>query len=187
MVEKEEKRGCVYFFKHVGLTPIKIGFSSNESPLGRFEQFKTYAPYGAELIGFIRTSEPLKLETLLHSKHASQRLMGEWFEISIEQVKNDIELFSNISDIEDKNNFELEWCRKIEEEVVFFKGFEKNDHMEVTLRALNHDENFNRTELAQKLGVSRMTIVRNVREIQKNIEIQALKNAEYVTIKKSKE
>lgn len=184
MVVKEEKRGCVYFFKHVGLTPVKIGFSSNESPIGRFEQFKTYAPYGAELIGFIRTSEPTKLESLLHSKHASQRLIGEWFEISIEQVNNDIDLFSSISDIEDKNNFELEWCRKIEEETVLFKGFEKSDHMEVTLRAFNQDENFNRTELAQKLGVSRMTIVRNVREIQKAMKTQALRDAGCVTIKK---
>ncbi len=166
MIEKEEKRGCVYFFKHVGLTPVKIGFSSNESPIGRFEQFKTYAPYGAELIGFIRTSEPTRLESLLHAKHASQRLIGEWFEISIEQVKNDIKLFSNISDIEDKNNFELEWCRKIEEESLYFKGLKKSDHREATLRAFNQDENFNRTELAEKLGVSRMTIVRNIREIQ---------------------
>ena len=169
MLEQEEKRGCVYFFKHVGLTPVKIGFSSNETPIGRFEQFKTYAPYGAELIGFIRTSEPAKLESLLHAKHASHRLIGEWFEISIEQVKSDIKLFSNLSDIEDKNNFEIEWCKKIDEESLYFKDFKKIDHREATLRAFNQDENFNRTELAEKLGVARVTIARNIREIKKNM------------------
>jgi len=37
MEEKSEK-GCVYFFRHIGLTPVKIGFSTNESPFDRFEQ-----------------------------------------------------------------------------------------------------------------------------------------------------
>ena len=88
-----EEKGCVYFLKHVGLSPIKIGFSTNESPYSRFEQFKTYAPYGAELIGFIRTHDAKGLETELHSKFSNLRLKGEWFELSIEDANKYIKLY----------------------------------------------------------------------------------------------
>ena len=40
-----ENKGCVYFFRHIGLSPIKIGYSTHESPLDRFNQFKTYAEF----------------------------------------------------------------------------------------------------------------------------------------------
>jgi len=86
----ENKKGCVYFFKHKGLDPIKIGYSTNESPIDRFESFKTYAPYGALLIGFIKSIDAKKLETLLHRKYKNQRLDGEWFNLTIEQVVSEI-------------------------------------------------------------------------------------------------
>jgi len=81
---EQEQKGCVYFFRHIGLTPVKIGYSTHESPIKRFEQFKTYAPYGSELIGFIRTYDAKKLETILHERFSAHRLGGEWFEISQE-------------------------------------------------------------------------------------------------------
>lgn len=40
-MEIQEKKGCVYFFKHVGVDGIKIGCSSKENLLHRFEQFQT--------------------------------------------------------------------------------------------------------------------------------------------------
>ena len=110
MGNKKEK-GCVYFFKHVGLSPIKIGFSTNESPLERFEQFKTYAPYGAELIGFIRTHNAKELETELHLKFANVRLKGEWFDLSIEDVNKWVEFYSSLEDIEEENNFKVAWAK----------------------------------------------------------------------------
>ena len=70
------KKGCVYFFKHVGLSPIKIGYTENESPINRFETFKTYAPYGAEIVGFFRCNNPLKIEAELHFKYSHRRLKG---------------------------------------------------------------------------------------------------------------
>ena len=156
MVEKE--KGCVYFFKHVGLTPVKIGFSTNESPLNRFDQFKTYAPFGAELIGFIRAREPLELETILHAKHSSKRLKGEWFEITKEEVQKDIEFYSNISDIEDMNNFQIEWAKSLgaKNEELKYNG----DAKSYVISMYNKNANFNRTEIANKIGVSRMTIHR---------------------------
>ena len=111
-MENTEK-GCVYFFRHIGLTPIKIGYSENESPIKRFEQFKTYAPFGAELIGFIRTENAKKLETELHQKYSRDRIKGEWFEISKEDAEKCISFYSNLEDIEEMNNFQVSWAKKI--------------------------------------------------------------------------
>lgn len=108
----EKNKGCVYFFKHTGLDPVKIGYSANASPIKRFEQFKTYAPYGAQLIGFINTIDPEKLESDLHKKYRSHRMMGEWFDIKIEDVNKEILFHSNIEDIRDKNEFEILWAKK---------------------------------------------------------------------------
>lgn len=106
-----EEKGCVYFFKHIGLTPIKIGFSNSESPLKRFEQFKTYAPYGSELIGFIITNEAKKLETLLHLKFSNKRLKGEWFELSMDEVKSNIDLYTGIEQANDMNDFIISYAK----------------------------------------------------------------------------
>ena len=111
----EIKRGCVYFFRHVGLTPIKIGYSTNESPINRFNQFKTYAPYGSELLGFIIISDAKELETLLHRKYASKRLNGEWFDLTEDEVNKEIDFYTNVSDIKDRNDFQIAWAKQIED------------------------------------------------------------------------
>jgi hypothetical protein len=105
------ERGCVYFFRHIGLSPVKIGYSTNESPINRFESFKTYAPYGAELLGFIMTKESKELETILHERFSTNRLKGEWFEISKEDVQKVVSFYSNIEDIKEKNEFEIAYAK----------------------------------------------------------------------------
>ncbi len=105
-------KGCVYFFKHVGLSPIKIGYSTNTSPIGRFDQFKTYAPFGAELIGFIKTHNAKELETQLHQKFASMRLVGEWFEMTVPDAEKWIKFYSDIEDIQEMNNFQVAWAER---------------------------------------------------------------------------
>lgn len=107
------EKGCVYFFRHIGLTPIKIGYSENESPIKRFEQFKTYAPFGAELIGFIRTTRAKQLETALHQKYSRDRIKGEWFEITKEESEKCISFYSNLEDIEEMNSFQIAWANKL--------------------------------------------------------------------------
>lgn len=107
-----ECKGCVYFFRHIGLTPVKIGYSTSESPIERFQQFKTYAPYGAELLGFIVCEDAKKLETELHRKYSRDRLTGEWFELTTEEVQRCISFYSNIIDIEKKNEFEIAWAKR---------------------------------------------------------------------------
>lgn len=105
--------GCVYFFRHIGITPVKIGYSSNKSPKNRFESFRTYAPYGAEILGFIITDNPVGLEKSLHSRFKDKRLSGEWFEINDEEVSMAISYYSNIEDVKRKNEFEIEWSNKV--------------------------------------------------------------------------
>ena len=110
-----EKKGCVYFFRHVGLEPIKIGYSSNSSPINRFNQFKTYAPFGAEIIGFIQTSEPKDIETKLHQKYAHKRLDGEWFLINEDECKNEIDFYTSKEDIRKRNEFQIAWAKSLHE------------------------------------------------------------------------
>ena len=110
----EIKRGCVYFFRHIGLTPVKIGYSENESPINRFNQFKTYAPYGSEILGFVIISNAKEIETLLHNKFASKRLSGEWFELSEDEVIKEIDFYTNVSDVKNRNDFQIAWAKEIE-------------------------------------------------------------------------
>lgn len=166
MVEKE--KGCVYFFKHVGLSPIKIGFSTNESPLSRFEQFRTYAPFGAELVGFIRTYEPLELETILHAKYALKRLKGEWFDITNADVEREIELYSNISDIQEMNYFQIEWSKHLEKKKNPYLDLGNQSTRKIIIDEFLINKDFNRSELAVNLKVSRQYIHKVISEYQKN-------------------
>ena len=166
MVEKE--KGCVYFFKHVGLSPIKIGFSTNESPLSRFEQFRTYAPFGAELVGFIRTYEPLELETILHAKYALKRLKGEWFDITNADVEREIELYSNISDIQEMNHFQIEWSKHLEKKKNPYLDLGNQSTRKIIIDEFLINKDFNRSELAVNLKVSRQYIHKVISEYQKN-------------------
>tara|TARA_R110001606_G_scaffold193693_1_gene341389 strand:+ start:270 stop:866 length:597 start_codon:yes stop_codon:yes gene_type:complete len=99
-MENNNQKGCVYFFKHNNMSPIKIGYSSNESPSNRFDQFKTYAPFGGVIIGFIRSDKPKELESKLHERFKSFRLAGEWFGISEETARNIISFYSSNEDKE---------------------------------------------------------------------------------------
>ena len=100
---ESSKKGYVYFFKHISLHPIKIGYTLNESPMDRFNQFKTYAPFGAEIVGFIETEKARNLESELHKKYSDKRMEGEWFDISIDCVKKEIETHQQKSNIEEMN------------------------------------------------------------------------------------
>jgi len=87
------QKGCVYFIKLNGLSPIKIGYTTNESPQSRLDQIRTCAPLGVELVGFILSDNPYALERKLHDKYQHLRLHGEWFEITKEQVNSICNLY----------------------------------------------------------------------------------------------
>ena len=170
-MELEVKRGCVYFFRHVGLSPIKIGYSKDISPVNRFNQFKTYAPFGSEIIGFIIISDARELESQLHKKYSSKRLVGEWFDITEDEVNAEIDFYTNISLIKERNDFQIEWAKKlleskkdISEDAKIIKGLGtrfdnfKKMYLENSIK--------NRDEVSSKLGISKRTIIRWIKKIE---------------------
>lgn len=176
--EKIEK-GCVYFFKHIGLTPVKIGYSANESPLERFYQFKTYAPYGSEIIGFIITPDAKQLESTLHEKFSQNRLCGEWFEIKKEECENVILYYSNIEDIKEKNDFQIEWAKKVNNrnrnynkvidiEQISVKGKIKPEVLTSSINSfIFKNKHLSKTECAERLGISRKTLYKHISRYKK--------------------
>jgi len=108
----EKKKGCVYFFKHVGLSPIKIGFSTKDTPAKRFEQFKTYSPYGAEIVAFVNCENPKELETELHLTYAHKRLVGEWFDISEAEITLFATFYPDHKDLLRNDDYLEEWTLK---------------------------------------------------------------------------
>ena len=156
------EKGCVYFFRHIGLTPVKIGYSENESPINRFNQFKTYAPYGSEIVGFIQTDNPRMLEKTLHQKFYSKKINGEWFEINDSEINYEIDFYSKIEDVQDRNNFQIAWANElndkkhnIKNEVVNSSSNTKKDYF---LKIFKDNNKINKTKIADKLGVTRQTI-----------------------------
>lgn len=166
-----KQKGCVYFFKHIGLTPIKIGYSKLESPLDRFDQFKTYAPFGSEIIGFIMTVESKELESYLHKKYSHKRLNGEWFEITVEEALKEIDFHSHIEDINDRNEFQIEWSKELRRrkelagiEQVEIQPLSKK---EMFFNMYAKDNNLNRSLTADVIGISRGNIYHWIREYNK--------------------
>ena len=162
-----EKKGCVYFFKHVGLKPIKIGYSNNESPIDRFNQFSTYAPFGSQIIGFISTNEPSQLEKTLHNKFSEKRLLGEWFDISENDCENIINFYSNIEDIKDKNNFKIEWAKnKNLKKIELNNEIETFNNKDKIIKMYINNPTIKKTKLAKLGSVSRQTIYDWINEVK---------------------
>jgi hypothetical protein len=82
----------VYFFKHINIDAIKIGRASGESINDRFQSFKTYSPFGAEIIGYYECENSVDEEKRLHKKYAAHRLYGEFFKITIEQALSECKI-----------------------------------------------------------------------------------------------
>ncbi len=95
----KKKNGCVYFFRHIGLTPVKIGYSTNNNPFKRFKQFKTYAPFGAEIICFERCSMAFEAEKYLHENLKEFRLNGEWFDIKQKEIDLAVDYIRRIEEL----------------------------------------------------------------------------------------
>jgi hypothetical protein len=170
-MEKLEK-GCVYFFRHIGLTPIKIGYSLNESPIDRFNQFKTFAPYGSEIIGFIQTTEAKKIESLLHSKYSSKRINGEWFEITEDEAIYEINFYTKVEEVNERNIFQQKYAEylKNKKTIIYEKVKEINSQSkkDIFLNEIKQNKNLNFTRMSMKLGVARQTLYNWKKEIELN-------------------
>ena len=167
----EKEKGCVYFFRHIGLTPIKIGFSKDPSPINRFNHFKTYAPFGSEIVGFIQVDNPKDLESLIHSKYNHLRLEGEWFEMTEEQAIKEIDFYSKLEDIKARNEFQIEWAKRI------ILDLEKKDEIKSLIDESNNkfdklrklylaNKNLDKKNTAIYLGVSRQCVYNWIKTIE---------------------
>lgn len=97
---KEQEKGIVYFFRHKGISPVKIGYSNKQDYRDRFNQFNMYSPYGAEMLGVIVTETPIELEKKLHLELSDKKTRGEFFDISLEKVNELICRYSDENQIE---------------------------------------------------------------------------------------
>ena len=84
----------VYFFKHKESSGIKIGMTTKDDVQERFKAFKTYAPYGAEILGTIETFNAALLEKTLHKDFADRRMEGEFFDIHPDEITEICERYS---------------------------------------------------------------------------------------------
>tara|TARA_R100000734_G_C3281411_1_gene74943 strand:- start:120 stop:752 length:633 start_codon:yes stop_codon:yes gene_type:complete len=80
--------GCVYFIKHMGMDPIKIGMSTSDNPYDRLSSMQIASPFGMELLGFIKTDDPIALEKQYHTEFKSSHIRGEWYSISEDKVNS---------------------------------------------------------------------------------------------------
>jgi hypothetical protein len=93
---KTIKKGSVYFIKHKGLSAVKVGYSENQNPRERIEASKTYSPYGVEVLGIIIKENARRIEQKIHKKYSNKRLNGEWFDITLEDVNNEIMIYQEV-------------------------------------------------------------------------------------------
>ena len=152
----------VYFIKHKGLSPIKIGRTNDLSK--RIYSFNNASPYGIEVIGVIETKDSVKLESIIHKKFNSFRLNGEWFDITNENAINTIMLHNGADYIEARNRFEIGYNTSC-----LLEQLNKEDYKDSYLHNLiskeyNVDKGFvnsdvlNQKELSIILGVDRNTV-----------------------------
>jgi len=89
------KKFYIYLIQQQGSDLYKIGYSHN--PSHRLEQLQTANGVKLELIETFRTDYKTKLEKLLHKKFFKQQTLGEWFELSQEQVRE----FKNVCKVQE--------------------------------------------------------------------------------------
>lgn len=82
--KKDKVVGYVYFIVADGRY-CKIGCTSNI--VSRFKQMQTASPNELDLIGYIKTDDYTDLEIEAHNHFEKHKVRGEWFDISIEQIK----------------------------------------------------------------------------------------------------
>ena len=88
---RELKKGDVcYIIRIVGTDYIKIGSSTNI--VNRMRSFESMIPMELEFIG--HTAGRLQDEKDLHKILAKYRVKGEWFKITIEQLKKEVDAYN---------------------------------------------------------------------------------------------
>lgn len=77
--------GYVYLLKEVNGDHYKIGCTGN--PDNRMYAFEVKLPFKVEYTALIRTRDMYALEKQLHERFADNRVAGEWFDLSPQDVQ----------------------------------------------------------------------------------------------------
>ncbi len=166
--EECDQKGCVYFIKHNYTDYVKIGMTNSDTPEDRFKSFLTYAPLGGVLIGYIKTNNAKKLEAKIHYKYKKQRKEGEWFKMSIEEVRQEMCFHKNYVDcIKDITIESIISSQKIIDYIKSNK-LKTNELIDMLEACVNHLDILPVSEMARAENKSRngILISSNYRKVQ---------------------
>lgn len=68
--------------------------TNTPTPELRYNQLKTMSPDGIEITGYITTSNPDSIESILHWKYRDTRINGEWFVLTNRNMADDLSEYS---------------------------------------------------------------------------------------------
>lgn len=81
---KSKKIGFVYMIQRADTNQFKIGYSSNVP--NRLTAFGIALPFEVRLIASHRTDDSVETEAMWHKRFAGNRINGEWFALSEQEV-----------------------------------------------------------------------------------------------------
>jgi len=67
---------------------FKIGMTKKKNIDERIKELQTGNPYEIWLRSYYETNYPLKIEKMMHARHASSNVKNEWFDLSVAEVIN---------------------------------------------------------------------------------------------------
>lgn len=88
--KKPKKPGVVYFLGYEG-QGIKIGHTRNLQ--GRIKQLQIASPHKIYLLAKIETEDPEELERQAHKKFAHKLLVGEWFDLTVDELSSFVKIY----------------------------------------------------------------------------------------------
>lgn len=67
---------------------FKIGMTKHKDIHKRIQELQTGNPNDIWLHSYYETDYPLKIEKMLHGRHAASNVKNEWFDLNVSQVIN---------------------------------------------------------------------------------------------------
>jgi len=67
---------------------FKIGMTKKKDIQERIKELQTGNPYEIWLRSYYPTNNPLKIEKMMHAKHAPSNVKNEWFNLTAQEVSN---------------------------------------------------------------------------------------------------
>ena len=80
-------KGNIYLVNMEGTDLYKIGYTKRDITK-RLDELKTGNPNVITCVHLFETEHHVKIESWLHNIHSTNRMEGEWFELTNEDVRN---------------------------------------------------------------------------------------------------